>query len=81
MARQSSRETLRLRMEDVEEIQAHDQLLARLDAAPEKPGLRRQRIARGFVSDAKQIHDPMDEDLFEEDLMGAIALVCLAARP
>lgn len=77
--RRSRRDSVLLSKEDSEEIQAHDQLFARLDTGSAKPRRRNPIIAHQFVSDVGTIPDSEHEDLLEEDFMEAIALARLAA--
>ena len=72
--------TLRLRNEDFEENQARDQLFASLDDGPTKPLVRSRVIASKSQFDAKQITNPDDDDLFEEDFLDTIALAQLATH-
>ncbi len=61
-----------------EVLQTRDRLFDRLDDAVTKPRLCIPRITRKFVSDAKPIPDPDDEDLLGDSLIEAVALGRLA---
>ena len=80
VVRLSSRDTKRLFKEDSEELHAHDQLFASLDAGPVTPGLRQAIVANKSFSDAKQKPTSEAEDTLEQDFMEAIVLAHLAAR-